>query len=147
MKLQVETKNEKETMLIAEKFGKSLFAPCVVSLDGDLGAGKTTFVKGLAKGLGIKENITSPTFTILNNYQTKDNKPLYHFDLYRLNDKEEFYSLGFEQYFDLTVLKGITVVEWASNCENILPMRHFLVKITKVSNTNRLIEITPKGLV
>ena len=147
MKLEIETKNEQETMLIAEKFGKSLFSPCVVSLDGDLGAGKTTFVKGLAKGLGITENITSPTFTILNNYSLENGKNLYHFDLYRLNDTEEFYAMGFEEYFDLTTLKGITVVEWASNCQNIIPARHFLVSIKKGEGNNRTISIIPKGLV
>lgn len=146
MKIKLTTKNEEETMLIANKFGKSIFSPCVISLIGDLGAGKTTFAKGFAKGLGISETITSPTFTIMNEYKFGE-KNLYHFDLYRLNDIEEFHSLGFEQYFDLTALNGITVVEWASNCEGILPARRFDVELIKKPDSERIIEITPRGVV
>jgi len=146
MKIKVETKNVNETIGVAEKFGKSIFPPCVISLVGDLGAGKTTFAKGFAKGFGIKDTITSPTFTLLNEYESTGKK-LYHFDLYRLTDLEEAYSLGFEEYFDLTKLKGVVLVEWASNANGILPARHFVVNLTKKSDTERLIEIEPKGLV
>ena len=146
MKIKVETKNVNETMEVAKKFGKSIFSPCVISLVGDLGAGKTTSAKGFAKGFGIKDTITSPTFTLLNEYENKGKK-LYHFDLYRLTDLEEAYSLGFEEYFDLTKLKGVVLVEWASNANGILPARHFVVNLTKKSDTERLIEIEPKGLV
>lgn len=146
MKIKVETKNVNETMAIAEKFGMSIFPPCVISLVGDLGAGKTTFAKGFAKGFGIDGTITSPTFTLLNEYESTGKK-LYHFDLYRLTDLEEAYSLGFEEYFDLTKLKGVVLVEWASNANGILPARHFVVNLTKKSDTERLIEIEPKGLV
>ena len=146
MKIQVISKSEKDTITVAEKFGKSLFSPCVVSLSGDLGAGKTTFSKGVAKALGIDENITSPTFTILNQYQGSKHK-LYHFDLYRLADTDEFYAMGFEEYFDLTSLNGITLVEWAENCPGILPERRFQVTITKKGEIERLIEIEPMGLV
>ncbi|MDD4816056.1 MAG: tRNA (adenosine(37)-N6)-threonylcarbamoyltransferase complex ATPase subunit type 1 TsaE [Clostridia bacterium] len=146
MKLKIETKNANETMAIAQKFGRSVFPPCVISLVGDLGAGKTTFAKGFALGFGIEETITSPTFTLLNEYQNKEKK-LYHFDLYRLADLEEAHSLGFEEYFDLTKLDGVVLVEWASNAEGILPARHYQINFVKKSDTERLIEIEPKGLI
>ena len=146
MKIQIVTENQENTILVAEKFAKSLFAPCVVALEGDLGAGKTTFAKGVARSLGIKEPITSPTFTIMNEYQGTKTK-LFHFDLYRLEDPEEFHAMGFEEYFDLTTLDGISLVEWPSNCPNILPERRFDVKITKQGENKRLIEISPRGLV
>ena len=143
MKLEIETKNEQETMLIAEKFGKSLFSPCVVSLDGDLGAGKTTFVKGLAKGLGITENITSPTFTILNNYTLENGKNLYHFDLYRLEhvgistitDELREYSEG----------KKITFVEWAEFSQNELPFERIEINVTYDDDDSRNYEFKSVG--
>lgn len=146
MKIQLITNSESETLLVAEKFGKSLPKVCVVSLEGDLGAGKTTFAKGVARALGINDAITSPTFTFLNEYDGAKAK-LFHFDLYRLEDTEEFRAMGFEEYFDLTTLGGVCLVEWASNCPNILPERRYDVCITKKSETQRLIEITPKGIV
>lgn len=146
MKIQIVTNSEQETLLVAAKFGKSLPCPCVVSLEGDLGAGKTTFAKGVARALGINDAITSPTFTLMNEYQGKKSK-LFHFDLYRLEDREEFFAMGFEEYFDLTTLQGITLVEWASNCQGILPERRYDVVITKKTESQRLIEIVPKGIV
>ena len=146
MKIQLITNSESETLLVAEKFGKSLPKTCVVSLEGDLGAGKTTFAKGVARALGIKEAITSPTFTLMNEYNGAKTS-LFHFDLYRLEDMEEFRAMGFEEYFDLTTLEGVTLVEWASNCPGILPERRYDVGLTKKSETQRLIEITPKGIV
>lgn len=146
LKFKILTKNENETKLVAEKFGKSVLNPSVVSLIGDLGAGKTTFAKGFALGFGIKSVITSPTFTIMNEYE-QSNKKLYHFDLYRLNDTEEFMALGLEQYFDLTTLDGVSLVEWASNCPKILPERHYEVNIIKKNDNERIIEIELKGIV
>ncbi|MBR4407731.1 MAG: tRNA (adenosine(37)-N6)-threonylcarbamoyltransferase complex ATPase subunit type 1 TsaE [Clostridia bacterium] len=146
MKMKITTKTAEETMLIGEKLGKSVNPPCVISLAGDLGAGKTTFAKGFAKGLGVDEVVTSPTFTLLNEYASPRGG-LYHFDLYRLTDVEEFRASGFEEYFDLTKLKGVVLVEWASNCPGILPARRFDVEIIKGDADIRTIEITPCGLV
>ena len=143
MKLEIITKNENETKLVAEKLAKTIKSPCVISLVGDLGAGKTTFAKGFAKGLGVQENITSPTFAILNQYN--GNIPLFHFDLYRLEGIEEAYSLGFEEYFDLTKLQGVSLVEWASNAEGILPMRHMEITLEKINDNSRKIIINAKG--
>ena len=96
-----------ETFQFAEKLSQYLKPGDVIGLEGDLGAGKTTFTKGIAKGLGIKKNINSPTFTIIKEY-TGGKYPLYHMDVYRLDDSME--DLGFDEYFHGD---GITVIEWA----------------------------------
>ncbi len=145
MKLKVVTKSSEETMRVGEKLARSLGVPVVISLVGDLGAGKTTFTKGFAKGFGVKDIVTSPTFTIMNEYDGR--AKLYHFDMYRLSSMEEAIELGFEEYFDLSRLKGATLVEWAENVEGLLPMRHIEVTLTKGEGDERTIEIEPKGLV
>ena len=106
MEIKITSQSEEITKQIAKKYAQSIKSPCVISLVGDLGAGKTTFTKGFAEGLGITDTITSPTFTIMNEYQGTT-FPLYHFDMYRLSGKEEAINCGFEEYFDLTKLKGI----------------------------------------
>ena len=144
MKLEILSKGPGQTMAIAEKFASTLKYPCVISLRGELGAGKTTFAKGFAKGLGVIEGLTSPTFAILNEYNSGC-LPLYHFDLYRINGVEEAYSLGFEEFFDLTKLKGISLVEWAENADGILPMRHIEIDIQKIDEQSRKIVIEAKN--
>ena len=146
MKLKVKTTSPEETERVAEKLARSLGYPAVISLVGDLGAGKTTFTKGFAKGLDIKENVTSPTFTIMNEY-TSGRKPMYHFDMYRLSSLDEALELGFGEYFDLTTLKGASIVEWAENTKGILPARQFEVEIKKLGDNAREISVEPKGLV
>lgn len=144
MKIKVITKSAEETMIVAEKFGKSINRPCVISLEGDLGAGKTTFAKGFAKGIGINETITSPTFTILNEYNGKKNN-LYHFDMYRLSGLDEAVALGFEEYFNKDNLEGIVLVEWAENVQGLLPDEHYKVSFLRKSEDERLIEICYKN--
>lgn len=144
MKLEIITKNENETMILAEKLAKSLTVPTVVSLVGYLGAGKTTFTKGFAKGLNIEKMVTSPTFTILNEYLEGKTK-LYHFDMYRLESEEEARAVGFENYFDLKHLDGITVVEWAENTKGILPKQFLEITFEKVDDDTRKIIIEQKG--
>jgi len=102
-----------DTIAFGKKMASMLPKNAVVALSGDLGAGKTTFVQGLALGLGIKEPIQSPTFVLLNLY-----KGLYHFDLYRLKNESDFTSLGFEEYFEKD---GICVIEWPDRIAKILP--------------------------
>lgn len=102
-----------DTIAFGKKMASMLPKNAVVALSGDLGAGKTTFVQGLALGLGIKDPIQSPTFVLLNLY-----KGLYHFDLYRLKDEADFTSLGFEEYFHKD---GICVIEWPERIAKILP--------------------------
>lgn len=140
MKIEIQTKNEQQTMSVAEKLGKTLIVPQVISLVGDLGAGKTTFAKGIAKGLGIEKMVTSPTFTILNEYL--DNKiKMYHFDMYRLESEDEARAVGFENYFDLASLDGITLVEWAENTNGILPEKYLQVTLEKLGDDERKIII------
>ena len=127
------TNNRDETLDFAEKFAKQIVAPKIIVLSGDLGAGKTTFSKGFAKGLGISETITSPTFTLLNEYS--GDKNLYHFDMYRLSSKEEAYELGFENYFENN--DGIVLVEWAENVKGLFTPPYLKVLIEKIDENKR----------
>lgn len=141
MKIKVITKSPEETMLLAEKFGQSIIKPCVISLEGDLSAGKTTFAKGFARGIAINEVVTSPTFTILNEYESGRIK-LYHFDMYRLGGLDEAFALGFEEYFNKDNLKGIVLVEWASNVKGLLPDKYYKITFSKISDEKRQIIIS-----
>lgn len=130
------SKSADETMQIAQKIAENVKNFHVFVLSGDLGAGKTTFTKGFALGLGIKEIVTSPTFTIMNSYQgTKF--PLFHFDMYRLEGVDEAYALGFEEYFDTSNLKGICLVEWAENVENLILKPYTKITFNKVNDDER----------
>lgn len=146
MQIEVLSENEEMTKSIAEKYAKSITTPTVISLVGDLGAGKTTFAKGFAKGLGITDLVTSPTFTIMNDYKS-GRLNLYHFDMYRLSSKEEAEELGFGEYFDLRTLDGVCLVEWAENVKGLLPALHVEITITKVDETKRKIGFSVKGWV
>lgn len=115
--LRVCVKNEKEAEQLGIQLAVKLAPGSVIALYGDLGVGKTTFTKAVAKGLGITDLITSPTFTIIQEYRS-GRLPLYHFDVYRLEDEEELYELGYEEYF---FGDGVCVIEWADRIENFLP--------------------------
>lgn len=106
-----------ETMEIARQIGLKAKEGQVYCLIGDLGVGKTVFTKGFAKGLGIEEHITSPTFTIINSYNGP-NMPLYHFDVYRIQEIEEMDEIGYEDYF---YGDGVSFVEWANYIEELIP--------------------------
>ncbi len=114
------------TMQLAQDFAKELKSGDVICLNGDLGAGKTAFVQGLAKGLGIDGYISSPTFTIVNEYDAP--LPLYHFDVYRIGDSEEMYDIGFDEYI---FGEGVCVIEWSENIADILPEHRYEITITK----------------
>lgn len=129
----------KDTMTFAENYAKSFSSPAIIVLSGDLGAGKTTFAKGLAKGMGIKETVTSPTFTILNEYQGQ--MPLFHFDMYRISSSEEAFASGFESYFNHKKLPGIILVEWAENVEGLIKKPYTKIELIKESENNRKIII------
>ena len=111
---------------MAADFAKTLRAGDVLCMYGDLGAGKTAFVQGLAQGLGIDEHITSPTFTIVNEYE--GTLPLYHFDVYRIADSDEMYEIGFDEY---VYGEGVSVIEWCELIEDILPEKRYNITITK----------------
>lgn len=129
-----------DTISFAENFVKELKMPKIILLSGDLGAGKTTFAKGIAKGLEIKQNITSPTFTILNEYK-KAKIPLFHFDMYRLNSADEAFSLGFENYFNHKNLPGIILVEWAENVKGLIKKPYINIELIKENENQRKILI------
>lgn len=132
------TNSVEETISFAKKLVGELPFGSVIALNGDLGAGKTHFVKGLALGLNIdsKQSITSPTFTIINEYDGA--MPLYHIDFYRLNSENEARFLGLEEYFDG---KGITAVEWANKFPNVFPERTVWINIEVVDENERNISI------
>lgn len=115
-----------ETKEIAASFAKKLSAGSVLCMYGDLGAGKTAFVQGLAKGLGIFEHVTSPTFTIVNEYSGR--LPLYHFDVYRISDSDEMYEIGYEEY---VYGDGVSVIEWPQLIDDILPDKRYDITISK----------------
>ncbi len=120
-----------ETKAYAEKFAKSLKAGDVLCMYGDLGAGKTAFVQGLAKGLQVGSYVNSPTFTIVNEYE--GTLPLYHFDVYRIADSEEMFDIGFDEYIDGY---GVSVIEWAELIEDILPKNRYNITIKKTDDEN-----------
>lgn len=129
------SKNLEETQKIAMKFAESLKVGDIILLSGDLGAGKTQFTKGIAKGLGIDDLVPSPTFTIMNSFGGR----LFHFDLYRLNSFEELLSIGAEEFL---YSDGISVLEWPEcvGVENF-PNYAIMVKIEKIDDTTRQITI------
>jgi tRNA threonylcarbamoyladenosine biosynthesis protein TsaE len=132
-----------ETQKIAADFAKTLKAGDVICMYGDLGAGKTAFVQGLAKGLGIDEPITSPTFTIVNEYS--GTLPLYHFDVYRIDDSDEMYEIGYEEY---VYGDGVSVIEWPQLIDDILPERRYDIEISKDYDKDenyRIIDIKEVG--
>ncbi len=137
----VVTKNEKETMLVGEKIAGIIQKGTVITLVGDLGAGKTHFVKGFAVGMNCDNLVTSPTFTLLNVYDS-GKMPIYHFDMYRLSSKEEGEELGFNEYFDLSSLDGVSIVEWPQQVEGMIDVSHYEVKIEKVDEGTRKITLS-----
>lgn len=120
------SKNAADTKKIAAEFVKTLRAGDVICMYGDLGAGKTAFAQGLAQGLNISEPVTSPTFTIVNEYY--GDLPLYHFDVYRIADPDEMYEVGYDEYVGGD---GISVIEWAELIADILPENRYSVTILK----------------
>lgn len=126
-----ESWSAKDTLQLGSRLGKLCKAGDVILLNGDLGVGKTVFSKGLGKGLGIMEPISSPTFTILQVYE-EGRIPLYHFDVYRISDLEEMEEIGYEDYF---YGGGVCLIEWAEQIREILPDR--TVEITIAKNLER----------
>ncbi len=122
-----------QTEAFAEAYAKNLTAGDVLLLDGDMGAGKTVFAKGLAKGLGIREEVTSPTYAYMNDYDGR----LFHYDCYRIESVAQAENLGLADYFDMG---GICLIEWAQNIAPLLPARTKRIRIRKISETEREIE-------
>ena len=122
-----ETNSEKETFELGKNLGEQAKAGQIFCLNGDLGVGKTVFTQGFAKGLGIEENVNSPTFTIIQVYE-EGRIPLYHFDVYRIGDPEEMYEIGYEEYF---FGEGVCLIEWSKLLEELIPEEAINIEIDK----------------
>lgn len=129
-----------ETLALAERLGKEAARGAVFALVGDLGAGKTIIAKGIARGMGITDEITSPTFTLMEVYEGP--LPLYHFDLYRINREEELDQLFFEEYWEDD---GISVIEWADRAPGRLPETRITILVEYLDETSRSITIEYPG--
>lgn len=139
MDYKITSRSIEDTMELAENIESEKFPGMIICLDGELGSGKTVFVKGFAKSLGIEENITSPTFNIVKEYNIGE-MPLYHMDVYRLEEDDE--SIGFQDYFNSD---GITIIEWAELIEDSLPNERLDIKFKVIDENKRVIKLTPHG--
>lgn len=139
MDYKITSRSIEDTMELAENIESEKFPGMIICLDGELGSGKTLFVKGFAKSLGIEDNITSPTFNIVKEYQSGE-MPLYHMDVYRLEDGDE--SIGFDDYFKS---EGICIIEWAELIEDSLPEERLDIKFRVIDEDTRIIKLTPHG--
>lgn len=137
MKKEFTTNSAKETYDLAMKIGSLINEGCVIAFKGDLGSGKTCFTTGLAKGLGYFGEANSPTFAIVNEY-LGGRLPIYHFDMYRIADEDELYSIGFYDYLDEN---AVLAIEWSENIENELPDDTVFVIFSNQSENSRLITI------
>ncbi len=119
--------SDSETIKIAAEFAKTLHSGTVVCLFGEMGVGKTVFTNGLCRALGVKEYVTSPTFTVVNEYDGAG-FPIYHFDMYRLESEDELLEIGFDEYLNSG---GVCIIEWPENVINSLPEKRIDVKISR----------------
>jgi tRNA threonylcarbamoyladenosine biosynthesis protein TsaE len=130
------TDSEEATRTVAAHFSHMLLGGDVVALTGELGAGKTVFVKGILSARGVKEHVTSPTFILINEYN--GTVPLYHIDLYRLDNEEDIYSIGLDEYL---FSEGICLIEWAEKITTLLPANAIHVTIRHLGSNRRGIDI------
>lgn len=138
MELKVITNNIEETITLAENLEALKFPGMVICLNGELGTGKTVFTKGFAGALGIRDNITSPTYTIIKEYDGE--LPLYHMDVYRLDGNIE--GTGIEEYFDKG---GVTIIEWAKTIEEYLPAERLDIFVKSLDENKRVFKLVPHG--
>lgn len=137
--MRYQTHSPAETEALGQKLAVRLHSGDVIAYTGELGAGKTAFTRGLARGLGISGRVTSPTFTIVNEYE-EGRLPLFHFDLYRLSDAEELFDIGWEDYLERG---GVCAVEWSENAAGALEEPLIRVDIRRADGENqRLVTIT-----
>ena len=132
-----QTHSEQETEAAGERFAKTLPEGAVVALYGGLGAGKTAFVRGMARGLGLTDRVSSPTFTIVNEYLGGE-RPLFHFDMYRLGGPDELFGVGWDDYL---ARGGVIAVEWSENVEDAFEGGEIRVRLSRLGDTAREIEI------
>ena len=139
MEYRVTMHNEMETIELAQNFESEKFPNMNICLNGELGSGKTMFTKGIANALGIEETITSPTFTIIKEYESGE-MPLYHMDVYRLDGETD--GVGMEDYYKKG---GIVVIEWANTIKHILPKERLDIKFVVTDENKRVLILTPYG--
>ena len=135
------TNSAAETRELGKRLAGMLKAGDVILLEGDLGAGKSELARGVAKGLGVQETVTSPSFTILNVYES-GSVPLYHFDWYRLESEEELYELGMDEYLGGD---GIAAVEWPEQCPEAVPETFLEIRLEPVGEEERRVTLRPVG--
>jgi tRNA threonylcarbamoyladenosine biosynthesis protein TsaE len=133
----VDTRSLEETLEFGQRLGRKLQRGDVVALFGELGAGKTALVKGIARGLGITDEVTSPTFTLIHEYGG-GRVPLFHIDLYRLDSLEQALAIGIEEYLDIA---GVTAIEWSEKIDKLLPATATRIRITALDDNMRHIEV------
>ena len=137
MNLKLTTNSSEETIALGEILGAMLKPGDVLAMRGTLAAGKTTITKGIAKALGVTDNITSPTFCIISEYEGAK-MPLYHMDVYRLDNAEDFINLGVD---DLIYGNGVSIIEWSEKIQSELPKKTITVQITPNEDSTRTIEL------
>jgi tRNA threonylcarbamoyladenosine biosynthesis protein TsaE len=147
--LDIVSHSSAQTQRLGVRLGELLRGGELILLAGQLGAGKTTFTQGLAKGMHIRSVVSSPTFTLLKEYSAQNGRgdqpgglPLYHFDLYRLEQPEEILDLGFEDYFYGT---GVSIVEWADRAEDLWPPERLSIRLQMVDETRRSLLFVATG--
>ena len=128
--------SQREISEVAKKLIKEGNDLSVWALHGEMGAGKTTLVKALVKGLGVNETTASPTFSIVNEYHDKDGKPIYHFDFYRIKNEAEAFDIGTDEYFDSG---NLCLIEWPEKISSLLPSSHFEIQLEIIDEQTRLI--------
>lgn len=138
MEYKITTRNEMETIELAQNIESEKFPNMIICLNGELGSGKTVFAKGIANGLGINETITSPTFTIIKEYMGE--MPLYHMDVYRLDGNTS--DIGIEEYF---TKNGIVIIEWADTIKSILPTERLDIYFKVLDENKRILVLEPHG--
>ena len=138
MEYKIVTSSEEQTIELAQNFESEKFPNMVICLNGELGSGKTIFTKGFAQAMEITDTITSPTFTIIKEYEGE--LPLYHMDVYRLD--EDSSDIGIEEYFDKG---GVCIIEWSDNIKDILPKNRLEIKIKVIDENKRSLTINAYG--
>lgn len=140
MNYKIISNSDMDTIELAQNIESEKFPNMVICMEGDLGSGKTLFTKAFAKSMGISENITSPTFNIIKEYDGEEGYKLYHMDVYRLSESKE--DIGISEYFNKC---GVTIIEWADLISDILPKDRLDIRIKIVDENKRVFYITPHG--
>ncbi|MDD4440079.1 MAG: tRNA (adenosine(37)-N6)-threonylcarbamoyltransferase complex ATPase subunit type 1 TsaE [Tissierellia bacterium] len=140
--MKIIANNLKDTEKLGKLIAKYIEKGTVICLDGELGVGKTSLTRFIAEEFGVKENIVSPTFTVIKEYEGR--LPFYHMDVYRIDSEDDMYDLGCDEYI---YSEGVTVIEWADQIKGILPEERINIEIKRIDDEKREINIEGKGLI